>query len=672
MAETSARPSAPVSNTLLDAARGDLVLRVRGSSRDGQVVRLRSTKCTIGSGPHCTLRLRARGVRPLHCLILRGARSTIIRRWAPDTRINGRAFAEAPLVPGDQLSIGPIELDILEDPQEDTPATDGVNSVSGCEPPLGKLPLLEEIEKTRPSVEHSVELDARQEDLEARRREWEAQRQTEQERLAQWTEQFETRISEQDARQEDLEARHREWETERQAARDRLAQLTDHLEARTATFDARLEAFEAERRQWEQERDVIGEDATQSVEQSAALEAELAAGREAFEVERRQWETECEEARKRLAQSTDHLEARTATLGARQEAFEQERRQWEAEREANPDKVQPEAVQPEAVQPEAVQPEVVQPEVIQREVVQREVVRREIGTPGEPTRSDVEARDVDTQAAPRVSIDAADLFSLPTETAAAVDHREEAPGIEAISRSEQQAHPNDIEGDVYDEEEEDDEEESIDQYMSQLMDRVRSASGGQPGSSTAGRVYMPLPDVPMEENDGDASTSASSPWLAGPPSTPDRESAPESGEPRTYTPRGPAPEKPDAMAAMREVANISAQSAIARHGRGLLRQRSRGKLWIAAASLLTAAMLMAAWQYFGSADSLLYAGVLSLVGGAAWALQYAILAVRIVMNKQPKKPPTAPESATPPLDEPPEENRLERATEVATTPPTTS
>ncbi len=96
------------------AATGDLVFRVCGSSLDGQIVRLQSSKCTIGSGPRCTLRLRGRGVRPLHCLILRGVGRTVIRRWSPDTRLNGRSFAEAPLTPGDRLSIGPIELQVLE------------------------------------------------------------------------------------------------------------------------------------------------------------------------------------------------------------------------------------------------------------------------------------------------------------------------------------------------------------------------------------------------------------------------------------------------------------------------------------------------------------------------------------------------------------------------------
>jgi len=98
----------------LDAPRGDLVLRVCGSSRHGQIVRLRSTKCTIGSGPRSTLRLRARGVRPIHCLIVRGSSSTVIRRWSPDTRLNGRGFADAELADGDRLGIGTIELEVLD------------------------------------------------------------------------------------------------------------------------------------------------------------------------------------------------------------------------------------------------------------------------------------------------------------------------------------------------------------------------------------------------------------------------------------------------------------------------------------------------------------------------------------------------------------------------------
>ena len=97
-----------------DTATGDLVLRICGSSRHGQIVRLRAAKCTIGSSPRCTLRLRARGVFPVHCLILRGTGGSVIRRWSPDTRLNGQAFSDAELTRGDRLGIGAIELEVVQ------------------------------------------------------------------------------------------------------------------------------------------------------------------------------------------------------------------------------------------------------------------------------------------------------------------------------------------------------------------------------------------------------------------------------------------------------------------------------------------------------------------------------------------------------------------------------
>jgi hypothetical protein len=105
------------------------MLRIRGTSRDGQVVRLRSAKCTIGSSPDATLRLVARCVRPIHCLILRGEGGTFIRRWSGDTLLNGGQFSEAPLSPGDRIAVGPIELEVV-DPSEPCPSDRGEPSSS--------------------------------------------------------------------------------------------------------------------------------------------------------------------------------------------------------------------------------------------------------------------------------------------------------------------------------------------------------------------------------------------------------------------------------------------------------------------------------------------------------------------------------------------------------------
>jgi hypothetical protein len=46
-------------------------------------------------------------------VILRGERGAVVRRFSADTRLNGRSFRDVPLAPGDRLSLGPIELEVV-------------------------------------------------------------------------------------------------------------------------------------------------------------------------------------------------------------------------------------------------------------------------------------------------------------------------------------------------------------------------------------------------------------------------------------------------------------------------------------------------------------------------------------------------------------------------------
>jgi chromosome segregation ATPase len=101
---------------LLGSPAGELALSVLTGEHQGRQVRIRGPKCTIGSGRGCTLRLRARGVQPLHCWILRGAGGAVVRRRHRDTQLNGRTFEDAALSPGDKLRIGSIELEVSECP----------------------------------------------------------------------------------------------------------------------------------------------------------------------------------------------------------------------------------------------------------------------------------------------------------------------------------------------------------------------------------------------------------------------------------------------------------------------------------------------------------------------------------------------------------------------------
>ncbi len=171
--------------SLLDAPAGDLVLRICGTSRNGQVVRLRSPKCAIGSGPACTLRLLARGVRPAHCLIVRGPAATVVRRWSADTLLNGRNFTDAPLAAGDRLSLGPLELEVVETGsaaprwQQDDPMAE----------PSGPTAELEEERRDAAELRFSVrqaELDCREAELDACRTELDARRTELDARAARW------------------------------------------------------------------------------------------------------------------------------------------------------------------------------------------------------------------------------------------------------------------------------------------------------------------------------------------------------------------------------------------------------------------------------------------------------------------------------------------------------
>ena len=114
MIDTSFASDSESAQVLAGLGKGQFVLRVCGSKYDGRIVRLSSQKCSIGSGAGCTLRLSGAGIDPLHCLVLRGERGAFIRRWSANTHLNGEPFTDAQLKVGDRLSVGPVELEVLE------------------------------------------------------------------------------------------------------------------------------------------------------------------------------------------------------------------------------------------------------------------------------------------------------------------------------------------------------------------------------------------------------------------------------------------------------------------------------------------------------------------------------------------------------------------------------
>lgn len=92
-----------------------LVLKVEGTERDGQIIRVHSPKCLVGSASDCQLRLVAADVLPKHCVIYRGPSGVVVKSWTRDTRVNGNTISEAWLRIGDRLSLGSLSFEVLAD-----------------------------------------------------------------------------------------------------------------------------------------------------------------------------------------------------------------------------------------------------------------------------------------------------------------------------------------------------------------------------------------------------------------------------------------------------------------------------------------------------------------------------------------------------------------------------
>ena len=173
----------------IDTKADELVLRVCSPARRGQIVRLRAQKCTIGSSRNCTLRLAARGVQPVHCLIVRGQTATVIRCWAADTRINGRSFTDANLNVGDRLTIGPIEFEVLH-----TASPDSVTPSESTTTPASQLDeqqknFLEE--KSR----WEKDLESQKAELQHLREQFDGEQEAERQRLSRTGEQLDSRAA---------------------------------------------------------------------------------------------------------------------------------------------------------------------------------------------------------------------------------------------------------------------------------------------------------------------------------------------------------------------------------------------------------------------------------------------------------------------------------------------
>jgi hypothetical protein len=115
---------------------------------------------TIGGGPRCSVRLGATGLRPLHCVITPSQDGPVVRRWAAETRLNGRDFTEAALTAGDLLRIGSIDLrvvalpsDLSNDGPSDLPAGESPKPAALKTSLTDEVPLVQSTKSDTPDID---------------------------------------------------------------------------------------------------------------------------------------------------------------------------------------------------------------------------------------------------------------------------------------------------------------------------------------------------------------------------------------------------------------------------------------------------------------------------------------------------------------------------------------
>jgi len=724
-------------DSLLGTPTGELVLRIRGTARNGQEVRLKESRCTVGSASGCTLRLVAKGVEPQHCVLLRGVRGTIARRLAPNTRLNGLPFEDAPLKTGDVLSIGPLDFEVVTSPAAAAVVSDNSKLALQVDELRNRCNLAEaerehwEQEardskrkcddlRTELASERAVRQlgrDSLQEDqqrLEAERNALQAQHQ----QIVELRQQLDDRTSklnlaqealDQDRKQlgveqEQLAAARKQWETEQAeaAANQSSATLAQHelaaaqaeiaeqradLEALRAGHDAARQRLDEQTHQLQSEKDKFasqqGELAAQLAalaEQQAALarqQQELEAENQSVSQSRQQAEQLRAEAQlerqravaeqSRLKDERQQLAADRAALAAEQDRLAAEQEQLvaaQAELAAEKERLSTERESLAASQPPIASIEtnsVVEHETppvawaaaeAETSIATEHEVREEPSALDEvdlssrrtsqPKEEDVFARlramsllrESDHAPVKPASRLAAESPATPQADEIAT---QPSPPAEPTASAPSGAQPGKHEG-----------EESIDDYMAQLFARLN----GDRSTRTDAAPNPAPPKTPAPVRPAPA-TSVAIETVAQP--SPENESPaascitpvePPASEYLTEMPRRNAPERPFDLTAMRELANMSANSAIGASQRR--RWTSSATIKLCAATALGAVgiglLFFATTHAASNAKPTLFGfGAVLFVAGMLWLLQ-ALSLLLMAWRSQSSTPHAASDS----------------------------
>ncbi len=414
------------------------------------------------------------------------------------------------------------------------------------------------------------------------------------------------RLDELDARGRELDEQHRRRLAEQEETRRELDEQHSLLDARAAELDTRqnalaeeLNRLRNEQKSLAEQRDALRAEQNTLTEQRDALQAEhksLAEERDALRAE----QNSLTEQRDTLQAEQKALADERDTLQAEQNTLAEQRRQWESDRLQSPQNGGFQREESSDGQPQTA-------------------CREESDEKAHPT---TERREVDFHTPSEKSpVDLAEVFH---RVGGGLDSSEQASdqsrrATESPSRVEPSEAPR--EESSPDEAENESHEESIDEYMRRLMQQVRGSSdGSEPRAVDSSKSAASSGAASIEETERKKPSTASAARQT-------RRQAPEGLPPRVAP-----PEKRGNLSAMRELANLSAQTALSRHTRRVLTGAMYSKLLVALVALAAAAVLMWIWKTTGWRLTY-YSSLVALLTAIYWGLEYAIVSGRLAINK---------------------------------------
>jgi hypothetical protein len=542
-------------STVLGAAATPLALRFCGGPRDGQVVRLASRKCTIGAAENCTLRLRAPTIRPVHCLILRGPSETVVRRWSGDTLLNGHAFTDAILTPGDRLRCGPVELEWLEETQDSGEITRAMTQVIDRSPRAANT----EVFAGNGAIEEQRKA------LEAEKQRWHDERRREEHQLDEQRRQVELLLAKQLARRKAADtappAGPGQESALASAANPNATQvMTQPFTPRPTADSARVVELEAE---LERVRVEVEQIQQELAAKQVSFEQEVASWKATVAQEQSQLATHAEEVRRhadQLQQAQAALDADTARIQAAQADLAERDEKWAAEQKV--------AEEMWNRRLDELDQRAAALAKLEAEIAARASQLQEAESQLAQSQADLsQAAQLQAAQLQAAQLQAAQLQAArPPEAAATVSGDSRDDDQDESEDAAPHAAPR-VAGN-------ENEDQSIEQYMSALLSRVGGHSARN-GPSAAASV----PAAPVVQPASSSPDPSSGPSVPTPPAV-------------ERAPRKAAPENTDTLAAMRDLANLNTRVALDRHGKARMIASAWMKATVAIAAFATSVWLV--------------------------------------------------------------------------------